>query len=289
MTEMKIALLRRVLSNLLLGDVGQRHPVKTVARFGTLQLRRRLGPSPFIFETATGTRAMVERKGDFSAITALFYVQFPDLQENAFACHALRPGEVFWDIGANQGYWSLLIAGRGVEAHAFEPTPVTFHNQSRQFALQESDVRERLHGHNRAVAAQPGTMRFTGDRGQNNYLLKPDERYEGEIIEVDVTTMDEFGKTRPPNLIKIDVEGWTLPALESARATLSRPELLGLVIETFRFVDGSKPELQRSEAILAEHGFRPCVPMTRSEGNCANSSRPPKGVRTRSMRASMQD
>jgi FkbM family methyltransferase len=254
---MKSMQLWRVLSNLLHSEVGRRHPVTVISRFAALQLRRRLGGSPFVFETSTGTRALVERHGDFSGVTHLYYIGFPDLQETAFACHALRPGEVFWDIGANQGFWSLLLAGRGVEVHAFEPTPVTFRNQAKQFALQASPARELLHGHNQAMASQSGAMSFAVDRGQANYLLQPGENYQGETVKVSVTTMDDFGGSHVPNLIKIDVEGWNVPVLEGARVTLSRPELLGLVIETFRFADGNKPELRRVEAILAEHGFRP--------------------------------
>src|SRR4051812_25423925 len=116
-------LLYRVLRDLLGSDAGRRHPVRLLGRFAYLQMRRRFGPSPFVFTTPTGTTALVERVGDFSAITGLYYMDMPDLQETAFACHALRPGEVLWDVGANQGFWSLLLAGRGVEAHAFEPAP----------------------------------------------------------------------------------------------------------------------------------------------------------------------
>jgi len=251
-------LLYGVLANLLKSDTGRRHPLRVLGRFGYLQLRRRLGTSPFQFMTPTGTRALVEKTGDFSAITGLFYLDMPDLQETAFACHALRPDEVLWDVGANQGFWSLLLAGRGVQAHAVEPTPTTFRNQAKQFAAQQSPFRERLHGHNLAMSSRVGKMHFTIDRGQANYLLKEGETYGGASAEVNVTTMDTFGTAVPaPNFIKIDVEGWTLPVLEGASATLKRADLYGLVIETFRYADGAKPEMRAVEALLADHGFHP--------------------------------
>jgi FkbM family methyltransferase len=251
-------LLYKVLSDLLRSDAGLKHPLRVLTRFGYLQLRRRVGPSPFMFVTATGTRALVERRGDFSAITGLFYLDIPDLQEVAFASHALRPREVFWDIGANQGFWSLLLAGRGVDAHAFEPTPVTFQHQSKQFAAQASPYRERLCGHNLAMSSHVGSMRFTVDRGQANYLLKEGEAYAGESAEVKVTTIDAFSEKAPaPNFIKIDVEGWTLPVLEGASSTLTRRELHGLVIETFRYANGATSEMRSVESLLAQHGFHP--------------------------------
>lgn len=254
---MKKPVLLRVLGNILYSDAGRAHPLRSCGRFAFLQLRRRLGPSPFVYRTATGTKALVERQGDFSGVTHLFYVDFPDLQENAFACHALRKEDVFWDVGANQGYWSILLAGRGVEAHAFEPGPTTFRNQAKQFAAQASPFRERLHGYNMAMGPAVGKMRFASDMGQANHLLLPGEQYAGEIIEVEVTSMDEFARRRKPNFIKIDVEGWTAPVLEGGSATLASPDLLGLVIETFRFADGATPEMRKIEAVLAKHGFRP--------------------------------
>jgi len=251
-------LLYRVLRDLLGTDAGRRHPLRLLGRFGYLQLRRRLGPSPFVFTTSTGTSALVERVGDFSAITGLYYTDLPDLQETAFACHTLRAGEVFWDIGANQGFWSILLAGRGVQAHAFEPTPITFQNQIKQFAAQRSPHRELLHGHNLAMSSKVGKMRFTVDRGQANYLLKDDETYAGAIAEVEVTTIDGYSSQAPaPNFIKIDVEGWTLPVLQGAVETLKSPHLHALVIETFRFADGATPEMRAVEKLLEEFGFRP--------------------------------
>jgi FkbM family methyltransferase len=36
----------------------------------------------------------------------------------------IRPGDVFWDIGANTGYYGLLAYHLGAQAMAFEPNPV---------------------------------------------------------------------------------------------------------------------------------------------------------------------
>lgn len=251
-------LLYRVLRDLLGTDAGRRHPWRLLGRFGYLQFHRRIGRSTFTFNTSTGTRAMVEPAGDFSAITGLYYMDLPDLQETAFACHTLRPGEVLWDIGANQGFWSLLLAGRGIEAHAFEPTPITFQNQTKQFSAQTPHHRRLLHGHNVAMSSRPGKMRFTVDRGQANYLLREGETYGGKTAEVDVTTVDAYRAHAPaPNFIKIDVEGWTLPVLEGAVETLKRPDLHGLVIETFRPADGATPMMRAIEGLLQTFGFHP--------------------------------
>jgi FkbM family methyltransferase len=243
---------------LLRTDVGRRHPLKVVGRFAYFQARRRLGPPTYVFGTATGTRAFVDREGEFTTITVLYYLGFPDLEENAFACHALRPGEVFWDVGANQGFWSLLLAGRGMEVHAFEPTPSTFRTLAREFEVQAPAHRGRLHAHELALAAEPGKLRFKVDQSIMNSLLKPEETYAGKIAEVRVSTVDAVAeKASAPHLLKIDVEGWTLPVLRGAARTLARDELLALVVETFRHRDGETPEVRQVETVLAGYGFHP--------------------------------
>ena len=252
-----MSLLLTTLRNLWNSDSGQRHPWKITARFARLQLRRRLSSKPIIFETVTGTRALVEPTGDFSAITGLYYHQIPDLHEVVFACHALREGDCFLDIGSNQGYWSLLLAGRGIEAHACEPTPVTFANLQKQIALQDEPFRRLLHGHNVALSDRVGRMRFVVGRGQANYLLKEGETTTEPTAEVEVTTLDNLGEKFPPAFIKIDVEGWMLPVIRGGAKTLANPRLIGLAIETFRFADGETPEIVEMERLLAEHGFLP--------------------------------
>ena len=187
-----------VLRRLLTTDAGRLHPLQVLARFGFLQARRRMVSTPFVFTTATGTRAFIDSKGDFTGITGLYYMQLPTLNEVVFACHCLRPGDVLWDVGANQGFWSLLLAGREVQAHAFEPAPTAFANQRRQFDLQHSPVRERLHGHNVGLAARPGQMRLTVDLGTANYLLDEGQEYSGESTTVRVTTADAFQRWRRP-------------------------------------------------------------------------------------------
>ena len=186
-----------VVRNLLKTDAGRLHPLQVLARFGYLQVRRRMTPAPFWFTTATGTRAFVDSRGDFTGITGLYYLQLPTLDELVFACHCLNAGEVLWDVGANQGFWSLLLAGRGVEAHAFEPAPATFANLERQFAAQSPPFRAHLHEHNVAFAARPGKMRLTTDLGTANYLLQDGQAYAGQSVTVDITTVDAFRGPAP--------------------------------------------------------------------------------------------
>lgn len=46
-----------------------------------------------------------------------------DLHVQAWINEYLRPGDVFYDIGANKGFFSEDAANKGAEVYAFEPVP----------------------------------------------------------------------------------------------------------------------------------------------------------------------
>jgi FkbM family methyltransferase len=134
--------------------------------------------------------------------------RFRDLAE------AVRPGAVVYDIGANVGIYSLLassLAGAAGAVYAFEPLERNLRYLRRHVVLndlQNCAVMEM------AVSNQEGTLSFsTVGFDASMARLSPD----GEIS-VQSTTVDNcvYGerRLRPPNVIKIDVEGAELEVLE---------------------------------------------------------------------------
>lgn len=118
----------------------------------------------------------------------------------------LRRGDVFYDVGANNGFLSLLAAKTvGLEGHvyAFEPLP---DNAQRLVQLMSENHVENYTLLPEAVSEKPGTVKmFLGDSGSTPSLV---QGCRGHSITVNATTLDEFAlENRPPNLIKVDVEG----------------------------------------------------------------------------------
>ena len=59
-----------------------------------------------------------------------------EFEEMAFVMHFLRPGELFVDVGANVGAFTVLAAGvAGAAVRAFEPNPGTFEMLERNVRL----------------------------------------------------------------------------------------------------------------------------------------------------------
>lgn len=137
----------------------------------------------------------------------------------------LRPGQVFYDVGANVGFYTLLGARRVGPAGrvvAFEPVPSNVAALRRHVALNDITNVTVVQA---AVGAEPGLARFAMGASNSMGRLAGD----GEVV-VDVVAIDALvasGAVPPPQVIKIDVEGFAGDVLAGAARVLEaeRPVL----------------------------------------------------------------
>jgi FkbM family methyltransferase len=138
----------------------------------------------------------------------------------AFA-NAVTQGAVVYDVGANVGIYSLLAslrAGPFGKVYAFEPLERNLLYLRRHLTLnnvQNCVILER------AVSNREGTCPFSAAAWNSSMAhLSPD----GEIL-VPATSLDSCiygeGRLRPPDIIKIDVEGAEFEVLEGASRALT--------------------------------------------------------------------
>jgi FkbM family methyltransferase len=127
--------------------------------------------------------------------------------QDAISRH-LRPGMVFYDIGANVGFFTLIGAkavGPTGQVYAFEPVPESAHVLRRNLALNGVEnvciLELAVSG-----ASGEGWMKFDADLAR----AALSSAASGGGLRVPVTSLDdavERSGLRPPDLIKIDVEG----------------------------------------------------------------------------------
>lgn len=147
--------------------------------------------------------------------------------------HIVGPGCVALDVGANVGYYSLLIrdlAGEACEVHAFEPNPELA-------SLLEESVRLNRTNSVKVVRAACGSsngvelLYLSPDRtntGRSTFLSDtfPDAR----TLQVRVIRLEDYCRENNlrPQLVKIDVEGYEARVLAGMGDLLRRriPEFL---------------------------------------------------------------
>lgn len=140
----------------------------------------------------------------------------------------LAPSECVVDLGANVGYYAVIAAWqlRHFESSmvfAFEPNPYAF------AYLQNNKILNRLDNLftvQQAVGNQTGRITlYINPDGITFGSLRPYLSHLTEQCEVQVTTLDEFFSQQPVTqlrLMKIDIEGAELMALQGARRTLRK-------------------------------------------------------------------
>lgn len=139
--------------------------------------------------------------------------------EQSLVADSLKEGDVFYDLGANAGFYAVIAArevGSDGHVYAFEPTP-----ELADRVRYNADINgfENLTVVEAAVCNQNGQIEF-GSEGfdvKNSINLADSEN----TIEVRAITLDEWAKAqRPPDLIMIDIEGAELDALRGAIALI---------------------------------------------------------------------
>ena len=132
----------------------------------------------------------------------------------------LCPGDVFYDVGAHAGLFTLLAArlvGKTGLVVAFEPLPANLAYLRRHAAANRLDNVQVVAA---AVGSSEGQARF--EVSGSTYM---GAIADGADLEVSMTTLDatlETGDARTPSLIKIDVEGFEDAVLAGSLHLLRR-------------------------------------------------------------------
>jgi FkbM family methyltransferase len=191
-------------------------------------------------------------KGD-SGIVANIYYGLYEFNESAFLVHYLREKDVFLDVGANVGHYSLLASGiKKCKSIAIEPVPKTFVRLNEQIALNK--LEHKISTLNIGIGNKCSKLYFSEDKNTMNRIV--DENYKN-AVQIPVKTLDVLCDNMNVSLIKIDVEGYEKFVLEGGESTLKNENLKAVIIEinfSNKFYDVENSEVSE---ILIKHQFKP--------------------------------
>jgi FkbM family methyltransferase len=179
-----------------------------------------------------GNIRLAARRG-MTGATGNIYAGLHEFTDMAFTLHFLRPGDLFVDVGANVGSYTLLASGVcKAKAISFEPDPDTMaflrrnielNGLSRQVVLEQA-----------ALGAEEGDVEFTVGLDTANHVAR--EREPKRTRRVSMRTLDTLGSPTP-TMIKVDVEGYEADVFRGARAVLMASILKAVVTEGQRPTD----------------------------------------------------
>ena len=146
----------------------------------------------------------------------------------------ILPGMTVLDVGANIGVFSLLMARWTTpqgKVFAFEPSPHAFSALEDHVDL--NGVHDIVQPVQTAISDHCGTADFywLPFNGESTLSSSHSRLPEATVTQVPVTTIDEFCTTHrvAPQLIKVDIEGFELQALQGACETVRHAQPIFVV------------------------------------------------------------
>lgn len=199
---------------------------EAISRFIRWQLASRLINCPIILPFVNNSVIVTEVS--MTGATGNFYCGLDEFADMAFVLHFLRQGDLFLDLGANVGSYTILASGVvGARTICCEPVPSTFTRLMRNIKINEiEDITKPLQV---VVGCDDKEVRFSIDRDTVNSVVE--ESYEGLTVSVPSSSLDKLLQFESPSLWKVDVEGYELAVLNNARCALLNPELKAVLLE----------------------------------------------------------
>jgi FkbM family methyltransferase len=242
--------------------LSSRNKVGALIRFLKWQLRSRISSKPYIFPFVEGTCLVVE-KGMVGA-TGNIYTGLHEFCDMGFLLHYLRKEDLFIDIGANIGSYTILAAGvRKTETIAVEPSSNTFRKLKRN--IDYNNINTIVSAYNIGLGSDQGVLHFTKSFDAVNHVVV-DRINKIDTEEIGIETLDNLlPEIYKPTLIKIDVEGFETEVINGATSTLKNHFVKAIIIE----LNGSGWRYGYDENhihhLLITYGFKPYAynPFTR--------------------------
>jgi hypothetical protein len=167
-------------------------------------------------------------KGDVS-VTGHYYTGLEEFNEMCFFLNIMRPDNIFIDVGANVGLYTILSSKViGAKTIAFEPVRKTYHALLENIKLNKIN---RLVEANNKCVGNANTNVFVSDFQDSavNRVAKKNEKIKKNLTKL--IRLDNYKSIYEKNiLIKIDVEGFELEVIKGAKNLLKK-NIIALIVE----------------------------------------------------------
>jgi FkbM family methyltransferase len=206
--------------------LNRKNRVMALARFLKWQINSRLNPYPIIYSFTDKAKLIIYQ--GMTGATGNLYCGLHELGDMSFALHFLRKDDLFIDVGANIGSYTMLASAHvGARSISFEPAPIAFVCLRNNIAV--NSINNIVKCYNMAIGSKDGLVEFTSSLDTVNHVAAHDDKT--DKIQIELTYLDSVLQGEVPQLIKIDVEGFESEVIKGATKTLSNDGLKAIIIE----------------------------------------------------------
>jgi FkbM family methyltransferase len=217
----------RILGFLFNHPLNVKRKARALIRFLLWQIGSRMVPGAVAVNFVNRCRLLV--KPGMTGATGNVYAGLHEFEDMAFVLHLLKKEDVFVDVGANIGSYTMLAGGAvGARCVSIEPIPSTFAHLMDNINL--NGLGDRVSALNIGLGEGNGTLCFTSGFDTINHVVAETD-VNTATITVPVKILDDVMLNIEPLLIKIDVEGFETNVIKGASKVLSNPTLLAVLME----------------------------------------------------------
>ncbi|HLW90227.1 MAG TPA: FkbM family methyltransferase [Roseiarcus sp.] len=200
-------------------------PMQAWLRFASWQVRSRISEE-VVVPWVDGQRLAV--RNGMTGATGNIYVGLHEFADMMFPLHFLRDRDLFFDVGANVGTYTVLASGVcKAKTWAFEPDPLTVERLARN--VEVNHLADLVTIFECAIGAVQGAVHVTTGRDTLNRVASGSE---ADVRSVRQETLDGLTASVGPIMLKIDVEGYEANVLCGSHALLVNSLLKAVELET---------------------------------------------------------
>lgn len=202
-----------------------------------------------------GRHKIFLRSADRGFACHLMLDGFWEMWLTQFLARRVRPGMTVVDVGANFGYFTLLLAdlvGESGRVIAAEPNPDAATLLRETVLLNGFSARTRIVSEALGASVGPGWLFSPHGEPKNSTLVSMPDLPGGRTIEVQTVTLDEIALCYPKvDLVKVDAEGGELGIVAGMQQLIARDH--PTIVLEFNAARYSEPRRFLDE-LLASYG-----------------------------------
>jgi len=225
--------------------------LKSFLIFVKWQLVSSVFPNVYKFDWVLPAKMYINKSE--ASVTGNLYCGLMEFEEMSFLLHYLQSDDLFVDVGANSGSYTILASAvKGSSVISFEPVHKSYYRMLKNVEL--NHVEHLVDVRNKAIGAEVGRALITSNLDSMNRILVHNIKDE-DAISVELSTLDREIE-RIPKIMKIDVEGFESQVLAGAKELLKNENLQAIIIElngsgkNYGFIDSTIADT------LVESGFK---------------------------------
>lgn len=232
--------------------LNKNYKAAALLRFLFWQLNTRLNKYPIIYSFTEKSKLIISK--GMTGATGNYYCGLHEFEEMSFLLHFLKSDDLFIDIGANVGSYTILASAHvGAKSVSFEPHPATFKRLMDNIHL--NNIKDKVIPYNEGLGNSETNLFFTDKLDTANYIS---EKENTDTIKVNVSKLDsKIVSLNNATLLKMDVEGYEKFVIEGGLSVFKNENLKAIIVELNNASEkyGYKPADLHN--IIVELGFTP--------------------------------